>query len=97
MGEMNGSDDCFGRFPVANEHIVDVCPDLGTIDPNTAGCICLGVAIDEQGLLLRCGQARREIHRGRRLTDAALLIGDCDYSSSRHASLDPGTVGRGGE
>ena len=36
--------------------------------------VTLRVAIDEQRALLRDGEAGREIHRGRRLADAALLI-----------------------
>jgi hypothetical protein len=45
------------------------------IDPNAVGGISLGVAIYEEGSLLRCGQGCREVYGRCRFANATFLIG----------------------
>ncbi len=50
------------------------------VDTEPCGGVSLGIEIDEEGRVTRQGEAGREIDRGRRLADTALLVNDGDCS-----------------
>jgi hypothetical protein len=63
---------------------------LGAARAVCAGRVGLGVEVDQQGGALGGSQARGEIHGGRRLPDAALLIDDrVDPPRMGHLALTP--------
>src|SRR5258708_752926 len=87
MLEMDRANDGFYWCPIADEDVVHIGSDLGALDTDAAGRIGLRIAVDQQGLLLGCRQARGQIHRGCRLTDSALLVRNGNDAASRHESF----------
>jgi hypothetical protein len=55
--------------------------DAIALDTDAARRVALRIGVDEQGLALSCGEGRSEVDGGRCLTDAALLVGDRDYTT----------------
>ena len=55
---------------------------LPVFDPQRRAGIALRIEVDHQRLESLHGQCRRQVHRGRRLTDAALLIGDGEHPAA---------------
>jgi len=51
---------------------------LSGFDPEAAGCVALGIDINDKRRPPRLGEPRREVDGGRRFTDPALLIGHAD-------------------
>src|SRR5689334_20562077 len=62
------------------QRVVERVADAIALDADAARGISLRVRVDQQRLALRGGEGRREVHRGRRFSDAALLVGDGDYA-----------------
>ena len=60
--------------------MVDRRIKAGLVDTEPCGGVSLGIEIDEEGRVTRQGKPGREIDRGRRLADAALLVNDGDCS-----------------
>jgi hypothetical protein len=54
----------------------------GLIDSNAARCIALRVPVDQQNLLFRRGEGRREVDGCRGLPDTTLLIGNTNNFSN---------------
>ena len=53
----------------------------------------LCIHVDEQHALLRDGEARGEVHRRRRLTDAALLVRDREHLAHGRPGLSGPPIG----
>ena len=60
------------------EHLVQGAVEAGTVDSEAARGISLGVEIDDEDPLAGEGESGREIDYGRRLADAAFLVGTGD-------------------
>ena len=71
-----------GEGTAIEQGIVQRVADAVAFDAYAARRVGLGIGIDEEGLALGGGERRGDVHRRRRLADAALLIGDCD--DARH-------------
>src|SRR5881397_2688476 len=80
-----------GEGPTIEQRVVQRVADAVALDADAARRVRLGVGVDQQRLALRGGERRGEIHRRRRLSDAALLVGDCD--DARHSLSDYGKIG----
>ena len=63
---------------ILEEHVVQGAVEAGTVDPEAARGISLGVKIDDEDPLAGEGKSGREIDYGRRLADAAFLVGTGD-------------------
>ena len=66
------------RRRVVHEHVVDRALDVAGVDAEAGRGVALGVEVDDEHPEARLGQGRAEVHRGRGLPDAALLVGDGD-------------------
>src|SRR5262249_26039869 len=67
-----------GDVGLADEGVVDGALDGTRRDPDATRGIGLPVQIDEQRASFGRGETRGKVDGGGRLTDATLLIGDCD-------------------
>ncbi len=76
-----GKDDVFERAAV-HQHFVQRALDAVALDSHTTGRVRLRIGIYQQGLALRRCQGGGEVDGGRRLPDAAFLIGYRD--DARH-------------
>ena len=63
-----------------DQRVIQRVTDAIFLDADAARRVALWVRVDEQCLSLGGGEGRGEVHSGRRLTDAAFLIGDRDYT-----------------
>lgn len=66
------------RVLVAEEHLVAALVALGG-DAEAAGGPAVGVEVDDERSLAECAQRRSEVHGGRGLAHAALLVADGDH------------------
>jgi hypothetical protein len=64
------------------QDVVDGQRELTLVDARAHGRVALGVEVDQQHALSDEHQAGRQVHRGRRLADPALLVRDA--IDSRH-------------
>src|SRR5438876_828976 len=71
-----------GEGTAIEQRVVQRVADAVALDADAARRVRLGIGVDEQRLPLRGGERRGKVHRRRRLSDAALLVGDCD--DARH-------------
>ena len=67
-----------GEGGLAEEHLVDGVPDRGAVDPQGQGRVRLRVHVDEEDAAAKRREGRAEVHGGRRLPDAPLLVHDGD-------------------
>lgn len=81
--ELHGVDGGVEERALADEGVVDGPLDRVPVDPDPAGRVSLGVAVDEEGPLFGDSEACCEVDGGSGLADTALLVCDCD---------DPGHV-----
>src|SRR3989442_1408832 len=68
--------------PAVEQRVVQRVPDAVAFDADAARGIRLRVGVDEQRLALSSGKRRGDVDGGRRLPDAALLVGNGD--DARH-------------
>ena len=68
------------RRAAVDDGVVEREADLVAPDPDSTRGVPLRIGIDEQRALFRHGERRGQVHRRRRLADAALLIGNRDDS-----------------
>lgn len=67
-----------------DQTVVEAGPFEVVLDPKGSGRIGLGVRVDQHRRSLCDRQRCRQVDGGRRLTDASLLVDDCDNSSHAH-------------
>ena len=77
---MDVPNDRIPNWAVSDQDVVHGRTDRCSIDADSTGRVALGIAVYQQGSLLRGGETRRKIHSGRRLSDSTLLIRDGDYA-----------------
>ena len=54
-------------------------------DTQCGARVALGIKVNDERLQPLYGECGSEVHRGRRLTDPALLVGDGEQSAARRA------------
>jgi len=89
--EVDMSDDRISEGTLADQYIVGGLPDVCACETAAAGGIALGISVDEERALFSDGKRGGEVDGRRGLTDAALLIGDCENAG--HGGVQ-GFVGR---
>jgi hypothetical protein len=67
---------CRGDIAFAQQDIGGGAFDCALVDTTTHRRVALRIDVDQQHAPLRRSERRSEIHAGRRLADAAFLIGD---------------------
>src|SRR2546422_192853 len=80
MREMHVREAGVRERAAVEQGVVQGVADAITLDADAAGRVRLRIGVDEQRLPLRGGERRGEIDGRRRLTDAALLVGNSDYA-----------------
>jgi hypothetical protein len=78
-----------GHLLFAEQHVVGAALDLGLRVPDAARGVALRVHVDEEHALLGDGEARREVHGGGRLADAAFLVRDREHDAHGRARCTP--------
>src|SRR5690242_2829480 len=76
MLELYATDASVGEVRGPDKHVVCRALEGGVLNSSPACGIALRVSVDQQGAALRNGKARCEVYGRRRLSDAALLIGN---------------------
>jgi hypothetical protein len=76
-------DDRLGQRHAADQHVIRGGGQGLFVNPERRRRVALRIEIDQQHAKTAAGEHDRQIDRGRRLTDAALLIGERDARRSR--------------
>ena len=76
MREAGNGEDDLARAAAFDEHIVERQIDFVFGDPHATGGVALWIGVEEKCAAFSDRERRGEIDRGRRLADAALLIGN---------------------
>src|SRR5438445_11643152 len=91
MLELDIPNDRLADLAIADEDVVDGGTELILRNADAARGVPLRVAVDEERALFGGSEAGGEVHGGRRLSDAALLVRDRDDAG--HVSVVWGASG----
>jgi hypothetical protein len=87
VGQAGDGEDDLPRRPALHERVVERELEIVLRDAKSAGGVALGVGVEQEGTSLGDGEGGRQVHRGRSLADATLLVGDGDDMSHEAESL----------
>ncbi len=82
VGKVHVGEPRIGEGTAIEQRVVQGVADAVALDADAARRVRLRISVDQQRLTLGGGERRGEVHCRRRLSDAALLVGDCD--DARH-------------
>ena len=95
-GELRAALDDVAHGRVVDDDVVDARRLRPVLDAERGRCVALRVEVDDQHARARLGQGRGEVHRGRGLADAALLVRDGEDAGALRQREDLFGEGRAG-